>query len=43
MNGRLVYSGINNRIIDMAPMKKGLYVLEITSGEKVTKLKIVRE
>jgi len=43
LNGRLVYSGINNRIIDMAPMKKGLYVLEITSGEKVTKLKIVRE
>ncbi|MCK7533330.1 MAG: T9SS type A sorting domain-containing protein [Marinilabiliales bacterium] len=43
LNGRLVYSGTNDRVIDMAAMGPGVYLLEITTGEKVYKHKIVRE
>lgn len=43
LNGRLVYSGTNERIIDMAPMGQGVYLLEIKSRDKVIKHKIVRE
>ncbi len=43
LNGRLVYSGTNERIIDMAAMEPGLYMLEIISRGKVIKHKIVRE
>lgn len=43
LNGRLVYSGTNDRIIDMAAMEQGVYLLEITSRGKVIKHKIVRE
>lgn len=43
LNGRLVYSGKNERTINLAPMAKGVYLLEITAGGKVSKHKIVRE
>ena len=43
LNGQLVYTGTNERIIDMAAMKQGVYVLEITSRGKVIKHKIVRD
>ncbi len=43
LNGRLVYSGTNELIIDMAPMERGIYLLEITAGGKITRHKIIRE
>lgn len=43
LKGRLVCSGENERIIDMTTVKKGVYLLEITTGEKITKHKIVRQ
>lgn len=43
LNGRLVYSGTNELIIDMAPMKRGVYLLEITAVGKITRHKIIRE
>jgi Zn-dependent metalloprotease/PKD repeat protein len=43
LNGRLVYHGTNERIIDMAAMEQGVYLLEIKSRGKVIKHKIVRE
>jgi len=43
LNGQLVYTGTNERIIDMAAMRQGVYVLEITSRGKVIKHKIVRD
>ncbi|MFN2336393.1 MAG: M4 family metallopeptidase, partial [Bacteroidales bacterium] len=43
LNGRLIYSGTNERSIDMVAMEQGVYLLEITSRGKVIKHKIVRE
>ena len=43
MNGRLIYSGTNDRIIDMSSMESGVYLLEINIGGKVIKHKIVRD
>lgn len=43
LNGRLIYSGTNERIIDMAAMEQGVYMLEIISRGKVIKHKIVRK
>lgn len=43
LNGRVVYNGSNDRIIDMAPMEPGIYLIEITTGGKVVKQKIIRE
>ena len=43
LNGRLVYSGTNTRIIDMESMEQGVYLLEIISSGKVIKHKIVRK
>ncbi|MBE0676861.1 MAG: M4 family metallopeptidase, partial [Bacteroidales bacterium] len=42
LKGRLVFSGANERIIDMAAMEQGVYLLEIISRGKVIKHKIVR-
>ena len=41
--GRIMYSGTNARLVDMSDIKPGIYVLEITSGNKLQKHKIVRE
>ena len=43
LNGRLVYSGTNDRVINMTAMGPGVYLVEITTGGKVYKHKIVRE
>lgn len=43
LNGKLMYSGINDRLIDMSAIKPGIYVIEISSGGKLLKHKIVRE
>lgn len=43
LKGRLVCSGTNERNINMATVKKGVYLLEITTGGKITKHKIVRQ
>lgn len=43
LNGRTVYSGSNDRLVDMSDIKPGIYVLEISTGNKLHKHKIVRE
>jgi Zn-dependent metalloprotease/PKD repeat protein len=43
LNGRIVYSGTNDRLIDMSDIKPGIYVLELNTGNKLQKHKIVRE
>jgi hypothetical protein len=43
LNGRTVYSGSNDRLVDMSDIKPGVYVLEISTGNKLLKHKIVRE
>jgi hypothetical protein len=43
LNGRTVYSGSNERLIDMSDIKPGIYVLELNTGNKLQKHKIVRE
>ncbi len=43
LNGRIMYSGVNDRLIDMSSIKPGIYVIEINAGGKLLKHKIVRE
>ncbi|NLE35142.1 MAG: T9SS type A sorting domain-containing protein [Bacteroidales bacterium] len=43
LNGRLVCNRTNELFIDMAPMERGVYLLEITAGGETTRHKIIRE
>jgi PKD repeat protein len=43
IDGSFIYSGTNMRTIDMTSIKPGIYVLEIKTGGKTFKSKIVRE
>jgi len=43
LDGRTIYTGSNNRQIDMTAIKSGMYILEIKTGGKISKHKIIRE
>ncbi len=43
INGRIIYSGINNRLLDMSAVEPGIYVLEIITGHSSVIHKIIRE